>query len=206
LFPSSSPKILIKFLLFPSITHHQNPFVPIKFQSNSFCFNQAPIKFLLFPSISHQYPFVLIKLPKKSHKIPFVPIKNPFVPMSMEDRQVSTGEHEGERWDSRESKQSAKQSAAIRGQARRAATVASRRLRLWRSRKSRFSACQVLWKIACRSASRTTVSLPRFILHVHDPCRMLSLVWLRSTKINSLCSYWLLQFLKVFLVLKCSLK
>jgi len=59
LFASSSQKIPVKFLLFPSITH-QNAFVLIKFQSNSFCSHQVPIKFLLFPSSSHPNPFVLM--------------------------------------------------------------------------------------------------------------------------------------------------
>ncbi len=76
-FPSSSQKVPIKFLLFPSITHQyafgfikfpnnscQLPLVPInnlsksfvlmKFSSNPFCQHQVLIKILLFP----QLPFV----------------------------------------------------------------------------------------------------------------------------------------------------
>jgi hypothetical protein len=84
--------------LFPSISH-KNPFVLIKFPNNShqqpiniFLFSSSSqkvlIKFLLFPSTTHQ-SFCSHRVPKKF-----------FVPMAMEDRQVSTGEHEGERWDS----------------------------------------------------------------------------------------------------------
>ncbi len=53
--------------------------------------------------------------------------------------------------------QSAKRSTAVRGQAGKGATVASR---VRPSRTSRFSACQVLWLIAGRSTSRTASSAP----------------------------------------------
>jgi hypothetical protein len=48
-----------KFLLFPSTITHQNSFVPIKFQPNSFCSHQLPKKF-------HQIPLVLISNPSLS--------------------------------------------------------------------------------------------------------------------------------------------
>jgi hypothetical protein len=122
-FPSSSQTVPIEFLLFPLISH-QNSFVlikfpnipinnsskffvPIKFQSSSFCSHQVSnkfflfpsssqkvlIKLLLFPSITHQYPFVLIKFPKNSHKFLIFPSSShqiPFILVAMEDRLVST--------------------------------------------------------------------------------------------------------------------
>jgi hypothetical protein len=39
-------------------------------------FQTSPIKFILFSSIIHQYPFVLIQFPNNSHQIPLVPINN----------------------------------------------------------------------------------------------------------------------------------
>ncbi len=141
LFSSSSQKFPIKFLLFPSSfkqihfipsSSHQIPLVPINHPSMSICSHQVPKKFpWKFPSItfcshqvpkqfssnsscSHQYPFVLIEFPNNSHQIPLVPIKFLFVPMAMEDRQVSTkvnGETRARLG------QSAKRSAIIRGQA-----------------------------------------------------------------------------------------
>jgi hypothetical protein len=98
--------------------------------------------------------------------------------LAMECRQVSTLEHEGERWncalcalcavrkwlwnagrwalwstklndETRRLGQSSKRSAAVRGQA----DVG----RVRPSRSSGFSACQVLWPIAGRSASRAAV-------------------------------------------------
>jgi hypothetical protein len=72
--------------LFPS-NSHQIPFVPINNPSISFCL----IKFL---SNFHQIPLVqAIKL----FLFPSSFYQNPYVPMAMEDRQVSTGEQEGER-------------------------------------------------------------------------------------------------------------
>ncbi|CAK9274867.1 unnamed protein product [Sphagnum jensenii] len=53
--------------------------------------------------------------------------------------------------------QSAKRSAAVRGQAGRGATVAGRRLRVRPSRTPGFSACQVLWLIPGRCASCAAV-------------------------------------------------
>jgi hypothetical protein len=129
-FPSSSQTVPIEFLLFPLISpqdsfilikfpnnSRQIPlvpinnsskfFVPIKFQSSSFCSHQLSnklfsfpsssqnvlIKLLLFPSITHQYPFVLIKFPKNSHKFLIFPSSShqiPFILVAMEDRLVST--------------------------------------------------------------------------------------------------------------------
>ncbi len=101
-------------LVFPSNSpcSHQYPIKILLFSSSS---QTIPIKFLLFPSTTHQYLFIFIKFPKSSHQISLVPINKPsisfcshqvpkkflcshqnaFVPMAMEDRQVSTGEH---RW------------------------------------------------------------------------------------------------------------
>ncbi len=128
-FPSSSQTVPIEFLLF-SLISHQNPFVlikfsnnshqiplvpinnpskffvPIKFQSSSFCSHQVSnkfllfpsssqkflIKFLLFPSVTHQYPFVLIKFSKNSHKFLMSPSNShqiPFILVVMEDKLVS---------------------------------------------------------------------------------------------------------------------
>ncbi len=74
-FPSSSQKVPIKFVLFPSISHRNSfvlikfPKIPIKFLLFPSITHQnlsVPIKFLPFPSITHQYPFVLIKFPSNS--------------------------------------------------------------------------------------------------------------------------------------------
>ncbi len=147
-FPSSSQIVPIKFILFSSISHH-NPFVLIKFPKNShqiplvpinnpskaFCSHQISIKvllfpsssqkvlikFLSFPSITHQYPFVLIKFPSHS----FRSHQNPFVPITMEDRQLSTKVN-GETCD--KLRLSAKQSTTVCGHAKRGAIVAGRHL------------------------------------------------------------------------------
>ncbi len=116
---------------FPSISH-QNPFVSIK-----------------FPKKSHQILFVLIKFSESSHQIPLVPInnpsisfcshqvpkrfpsnfscshQNPFVPMALEGRQMST---KGNGETRERLGQSTKRSVAVRGQAGRGATMAGRRL------------------------------------------------------------------------------
>ncbi len=76
--------------------------------------------------------------------------------MAMECRRVNTKVN-GE---SRERLgQNAKRSTAVRGQAGKGATLASR---VRPNRTSGFSACQVLWRIACRSACCTasSASLP----------------------------------------------
>ncbi len=120
-FPISSQIVPIKFLLFPSSSQknsHQIPLVPSNNPSKSFCSHQVLIKFLLFPSSSHQILLVLINNPSLSfclikflsnfHQIPLVQAikfflfpsnfyQNTYVPMAMEDRQVSTSEQEGER-------------------------------------------------------------------------------------------------------------
>jgi hypothetical protein len=133
----------IKFFLFPSISHqisfvlikfpensHQIPLVPINNPSKSFCSHQIPlisINILLFSSRSHQIPLVPInnisisfcshQVPKKfpsdsscSHQVRIKIILFPW--------QVSAKVNGG---------QSAKLSAAVRGQAGRGATVAGRR-------------------------------------------------------------------------------
>ncbi len=144
----------------------------------------VPKKILLFPSMSHQNPFVLIKFPKNSHQIPFVPINNPstsfcshqvpeqfpsrfllfpssshqnrFVPMAMEDRQVSTGER-ALRWTVRDSGRVLNGAPQFVGRPEGEPQWQADVCRMRQSRKSRFSACQVLWKIAGRSASREAV-------------------------------------------------
>jgi hypothetical protein len=140
LFSSSSQTIPIKFLLFPSITY-QNPFVLIKFPNNShqiplvpinnpsksFCSQKVLIKFLLFPLSSHQHPFV---------------------PMAMEDRQVSTNDAPSS---------TLPELPAVRGQARKGATMAGRRLPGAAEQKLGIFFLLVLWKIAGGSASRTAV-------------------------------------------------
>jgi len=88
--------ILIKFRLFPSITHqnlfvlnkfpinsYQIPLVPINYPSKSFRSYLVPIKFLLFqPSFywSHQVPIKFLLFRPSfcwSHQFPFVLIKFP---------------------------------------------------------------------------------------------------------------------------------
>jgi hypothetical protein len=66
--PKNSHQIPLVFINNPSISFHSHQ-VPKQFPSSSSSSHQVPIKFVLFPSCSHQ---------------------NPFVPMAMEDRQVST--------------------------------------------------------------------------------------------------------------------
>ncbi len=133
LFEGMGDWIPIKF----SHSSHQILLVPISNPSKSFCYHQlpiVPIYFLLFSSSSQKIPL----FPLSSHQ-------NPFVPMALKDRQMSTKVN-GE---TRERlRQSAKRSAAVRGQAQWQADVS----RVRQSRKSGFSGCQVLWKIAGRSA------------------------------------------------------
>ncbi len=112
-FPSSPQTIMIEFLLFPSISH-QNPFVLVKFPNNShqiplvpidnlsklFCSYHVPINFLLFPSISQKVLIKFLLFPSIffcSHQVPkqfpsnsSCSHQNPFVPIAMEDRQMST--------------------------------------------------------------------------------------------------------------------
>ncbi len=120
-----------------------------------------------FPSSSQIIPINILLLSSSSQKIPikFSSIfflfpsgsyQNPFVPMAMQDRQVSTKVN-GE---TRESlRQSAKWSAGVRGQEGEPKEEAWQAdvCRVRQSRKSGFSACQVLWKSAGRSASRAAV-------------------------------------------------
>ncbi len=177
-FPNSSHQIPLVPITISSkfFCSHQ---VPKKFPSNSSCslqvsnkfilFHQAPIKFLLFPSITHQCAFVLIKFPNNSHQIPLVPIsillfssssqtipiKFLFVPMAMEDRQVSTkvnGETRARRGQSAKTERH-NSWAARKGEPQWQADVCQ----VWQSRNSGFSACQLLWKITGASASRASL-------------------------------------------------
>jgi hypothetical protein len=72
--------------------------------------------------------------------------------MAMQCRQVSTDEHEGERWNSWV--QSAKLSAAVRGQVGREATVAGRHLPGVTELNVGIFWLPVLWLIVSRAASR----------------------------------------------------
>jgi len=78
--------ILIKFLLFPSITHqnlfvlikfpinsYQIPLVPINYPSKSFCSYQVPIKFLLFLNQVSIGPINFPLFSSSFHQVPFVP-------------------------------------------------------------------------------------------------------------------------------------
>jgi hypothetical protein len=74
----SSQIVPIEFLLFPSISH-QNPFVLIKF---SIFFHQiplVPIKILFVPIKFQSNSFCSHQVPKKSHQIPLVPINKPSI-------------------------------------------------------------------------------------------------------------------------------
>jgi hypothetical protein len=80
--------------------------------------------------------------------------------------------------------QSAKWSATVRGQAGMGATWQADFCRVWQSRKSRFSACQVLWKICfsravCRAPSLMCATHLWLVLEVlqsmdHEQLRHLS--------------------------------
>ncbi len=110
---SSSQTVPIKFLLFPSISYqnlfilikfpnnsHQIPLVPIDNLSKLFCSYHVPINFLLFPSISQKVLIKFLLFPSIffcSHQVPkqfpsnsSCSHQNPFVPIAMEDRQMST--------------------------------------------------------------------------------------------------------------------
>jgi len=184
-FPSSSKTVSIKFLLFPSISH-QNPFVLIKFLNNShqiplvpinnpsksFCSPQVPKQFPSNSSCSHQQPIKILLFPESSQKVlikfllfPLSSHQYPFVPMAMEDRQVSTNVN-GE---TRERLgQSARRSAAVRGQARKGATMAGRRLPDAAERKLGIF-CLLGFVEDRGRICISRGSLPRFFLRVRDP-------------------------------------
>jgi hypothetical protein len=130
----------------------------------------------LFPSISHQNPFILIKFQKNSNQIPLVLYNNPSksfcshqVPRkfpsnsscSLQWRRIGRWAQVITKVNGETSErlgQSAKRSATVRGRAGIGATWQADVCRVRQSKKSRFSACQVLWKICfsravCRAAS-----------------------------------------------------
>jgi hypothetical protein len=131
-----------------SSSSHQIPLVPIKVQSNSFCSHQLP----LIPINNLSISFCSHQVPKQ---FPSSPHQNHFVPMTIEYRQVSAKLNGG-------------QSAEVRGQARRGATVAGRR---------RPGAAEQKFGIFCLPGSLedrgqnlfSRGSLQRFLLHVRDP-------------------------------------
>jgi hypothetical protein len=143
---------------------------PIKFPTNSSCSHQYPIKILLFSSSSHQIPLVPINNPSISscsHQVPeqfpsrflLFPSsshQNRFVPMAMEDRQVSTGERPL-RCTVRDSGRVLNGAPQFVGRPEGEPQWQADVCRMRQSRKSGFSGCQVLWKIAGRSASREAV-------------------------------------------------
>ncbi len=141
---SSSQTVPNKFLLFSSISH-RNPFVLIKFSKNSHQIPLVPINILLFSSSSWTIPI----------KIPLVPIKFPsksFCSQAMGYRQVSTGER-ALRWTVRDLGRVLNGAPQFVGRPEGEPQWQADVCRMRQSGKSGFSACQVLWRIAGRSAS-----------------------------------------------------